>query len=55
MPVAQPDTAPSERDAPAAGGYDVGIAGAGQLARMTCLAAWPLGVKVAVLGRPGEP
>ena len=35
--------------------YDVGIAGAGQLARMTCLAAWPLGVRVAVLGRPDEP
>lgn len=35
--------------------YDVGIAGAGQLARMTCLAAWPLQIRVAVLGRPGEP
>ena len=35
--------------------YDVGIAGAGQLARMTCLAAWPLGLRVAVLGRPAEP
>jgi 5-(carboxyamino)imidazole ribonucleotide synthase len=35
--------------------YDVGIAGAGQLARMTCLAAWPLGLRVAVLGRPDEP
>lgn len=35
--------------------YDVGIAGAGQLARMTCLAAWPLGITVAVLGRPDEP
>ncbi len=33
----------------------MGIAGAGQLARMTCLAAWPLGVRVGVLGRPGEP
>jgi 5-(carboxyamino)imidazole ribonucleotide synthase len=33
----------------------VGIAGAGQLARMTCLAAWPLGLRVGVLGRPGEP
>ena len=53
--MAQQDTTPSERDARAAGGYDVGIAGAGQLARMTCLAAWPLGVRVAVLGRPGEP
>lgn len=35
--------------------FDVGIAGAGQLARMTCLAAWPLGIRVAVLGHPGEP
>ena len=35
--------------------FDVGIAGAGQLARMTCLAAWPLGIRVAVLGTPGEP
>lgn len=35
--------------------YDVGIAGAGQLARMTCLAAWPLGIRVAVLGRENEP
>jgi len=35
--------------------YDVGIAGAGQLARMTCLAAWPLGIRVAVLGSPEEP
>lgn len=35
--------------------YDVGIAGAGQLARMTCLAAWPLGIRVAVLGKPDEP
>ena len=35
--------------------YDVGIAGAGQLARMTCLAAWPLGLRVAVLGRADEP
>lgn len=35
--------------------YDVGIAGAGQLARMTCLAAWPLGIRVAVLGGPDEP
>lgn len=33
----------------------VGIAGAGQLARMTCLAAWPLGITVAILGLPGEP
>ena len=35
--------------------YDVGIVGAGQLARMTCLAAWPLGISVAVLGQPGDP
>jgi 5-(carboxyamino)imidazole ribonucleotide synthase len=35
--------------------FAVGIVGAGQLARMTCLAAWPLGIRVAVLGRPGEP
>lgn len=35
--------------------YDVGIAGAGQLARMTCLAAWPLGIRVAVLGDAAEP
>jgi 5-(carboxyamino)imidazole ribonucleotide synthase len=33
----------------------VGIAGAGQLARMTCLAAWPLGIRVAVLGAADEP
>ena len=35
--------------------YDVGIAGAGQLARMTALAAWPLDLRVAVLGRAQEP
>lgn len=35
--------------------FDVGIAGAGQLARMTALAAWPLGITVAVLGSPDEP
>ena len=35
--------------------YDVGIAGAGQLARMTCLAGWPLGLRVAVLGAVDEP
>jgi 5-(carboxyamino)imidazole ribonucleotide synthase len=35
--------------------FDVGIAGAGQLARMTCLAAWPLGLRVIVLGHAGEP
>jgi 5-(carboxyamino)imidazole ribonucleotide synthase len=40
---------------PAAPAFDVGIAGAGQLARMTCLAAWPLGLRVAVLGRHDEP
>ena len=35
--------------------FDVGIAGAGQLARMTCLAAWPLGITVGVLGLENEP
>ncbi len=35
--------------------YDIGIAGAGQLAQMTVLAAWPLGIRVAVLGNPGDP
>ncbi|HSJ72902.1 MAG TPA: ATP-grasp domain-containing protein, partial [Miltoncostaeaceae bacterium] len=55
MPVAQPAITPTERAAPPAERYDVGIAGAGQLARMTCLAAWPLGLRVAVLGRPDEP
>ncbi len=35
--------------------YDIGIAGAGQLAQMTALAAWPLGIRVAVLGNPGDP
>lgn len=40
---------------PSAPLFDVGIAGAGQLARMTCLAAWPLGLRVAVLGRADEP
>lgn len=33
----------------------MGIAGAGQLARMTVLAAWPLEIAVAVLGLPYEP
>ncbi len=55
MPVAQPATTQTERADASARSYDVGIAGAGQLARMTCLAAWPLGVRVAVLGRPDEP
>ena len=41
--------------APPGGLCDVGIAGAGQLARMTALAAWPLEIRVAVLGRPDEP
>ncbi len=35
--------------------YDIGIAGAGQLAQMTALAAWPLGIRVAVLGNLGDP
>jgi 5-(carboxyamino)imidazole ribonucleotide synthase len=55
VPVAQPATTPADRPAPSQRGFDVGIAGAGQLARMTCLAAWPLGVRVAVLGRADEP
>ena len=40
---------------PAQRPYDVGIVGAGQLARMTCLAAAPLGIRVAVLGHDAEP
>jgi len=40
---------------PSAGLLDVGIAGAGQLARMTALAAWPLEIRVAVLGAPDDP
>lgn len=40
---------------PAQRPYDVGIVGAGQLARMTCLAAAPLGLRVAVLGHDDEP
>jgi 5-(carboxyamino)imidazole ribonucleotide synthase len=55
VPVAQPATTPTEPAVAAPRRYDVGIAGAGQLARMTCLAAWPLGIRVAVLGRPDEP
>jgi len=51
LPLAQRST--DAADAGAA--FDVGIAGAGQLARMTCLAAWPLGLRVAVLGTPTEP
>lgn len=51
---AVPATAHAGAPAPARP-YDVGIVGAGQLARMTCLAAWPLGIRVAVLGLPGEP
>ncbi|MEW6582519.1 MAG: 5-(carboxyamino)imidazole ribonucleotide synthase [Actinomycetota bacterium] len=45
------------RDAavPHRGLLDVGIAGAGQLARMTALAAWPLEIRVAVLGAPDDP
>jgi 5-(carboxyamino)imidazole ribonucleotide synthase len=51
-------TAPAQTPGAAPEGarpYDVGIAGAGQLARMTALAAWPLGIRVAVLGGPDEP
>ena len=55
MSVAAPGHGARGAQPPAAGRYDLGIAGAGQLARMTCLAAWPLGVTVAVLGRPDEP
>ena len=55
MPVSQPLGAPLLTDARGDGRFDVGIAGAGQLARMTCLAAWPLGIRVAVLGGPHEP
>ncbi len=50
-PSATPNTG-AEDGRPA---FDVGIAGAGQLARMTCLAAWPLGLRVGVLGLPAEP
>lgn len=55
MSVAQPAVSPPDARPPAERGFDVGIAGAGQLARMTCLAAWPLGLRVAVLGRADEP
>ena len=55
VPVSHPLAAPAPRTPRGDGRFDVGIAGAGQLARMTCLAAWPLGIRVAVLGRPGEP
>ena len=55
MTVSQPLAAPLRADGTPDGRADVGIAGAGQLARMTCLAAWPLGIRVAVLGRRGEP
>jgi len=55
VPLAQPVSARAHPAAAGGGAFDVGIAGAGQLARMTCLAAWPLGIRIAVLGRPGEP
>ena len=55
MTVSQTLSARPSAGEPAGGRFDVGIAGAGQLARMTCLAAWPLGIRVAVLGSPGEP
>jgi 5-(carboxyamino)imidazole ribonucleotide synthase len=51
----QPLAAPLPADETGDGRFDVGIAGAGQLARTTCLAAWPLGIRVAVLGGPSEP
>ena len=53
--MSHPLAAPLRTDGTPDGRADVGIAGAGQLARMTCLAAWPLGIRVAVLGRRGEP
>ena len=43
MTVSHPLAAPLRADGTPDGRADVGIAGAGQLARMTCLAAWPLG------------
>lgn len=55
MPASQPLAAPGSADPRGDGRFDVGIAGAGQLARMTCLAAWPLGIRVAVLGSRDEP
>lgn len=54
VPVPSPASAAAERPAEERD-YQVGIAGAGQLARMTCLAAWPLGLRVGVLGAPDEP
>lgn len=47
--------APGSTSSHQAGRADVGIVGAGQLARMTVLAAWPLGISVAVLGNTDEP
>ena len=55
VPALEPPAAPRPADAPGGDRFDVGIAGAGQLARMTCLAAWPLGIRVAVLGSRAEP
>ena len=55
VPVSHPLAAPRLAAESGDGRFDVGIAGAGQLARMTCLAAWPLGIRVAVLGSPSEP
>ena len=55
MSVSEPLAAPLSADGVPDGRADIGIAGAGQLARMTCLAAWPLGIRVAVLGSPAEP
>jgi 5-(carboxyamino)imidazole ribonucleotide synthase len=55
VPASQPLAVPRPADESGDGRFDVGIAGAGQLARMTCLAAWPLGIRVAVLGGATEP
>ena len=55
VPVSQPLAAQKSAAGFSDGRCDVGIAGAGQLARMTCLAAWPLGIRVAVLGSRTEP
>ncbi len=55
VPVSQPLAVQKPAAGFGEGRCDVGIAGAGQLARMTCLAAWPLGLRVAVLGSRTEP
>lgn len=55
MLIPAPGPAPGFPPSQQTGRADVGIVGAGQLARMTVLAAWPLGISVAVLGNPDEP